>query len=63
MIEMPEGTQPSEPDRNPPTLPSGVLLRPPVSLDDPKADTELDPEGAAEFVVLIRALRSEGSRL
>jgi hypothetical protein len=44
------------------TLPLGVVLRPPVSLDDLKADTELDPEGAEEFAILIRALRNEGPR-
>ncbi|HEV3038195.1 MAG TPA: hypothetical protein VHA33_10505 [Candidatus Angelobacter sp.] len=43
-------------------LPSGVVLKPPVSLEDLKADTEYDPEGAEEFVVLIRALRRAGSR-
>jgi hypothetical protein len=43
-------------------LPPGVVLRPPVSLEDLKMDTEHDPEGAEEFVALIRALRKEGSR-
>ena len=43
-------------------LPPGVVLRPPVTVDDLKADTEHDPEGAEEFVALIRALRKEGSR-
>jgi hypothetical protein len=43
-------------------LPPGVLLRPPVSLEDLSAETENDPEGAEEFVALIRALRKEGSR-
>ena len=43
-------------------LPSGVLLKPPVSLDELKTDTEYDPEGAEEFVALIRALRKESSR-
>lgn len=43
-------------------LPVGVMLKPPVSLDDLKTDTEYDPEGAEEFVALIRALRKEGSR-
>ena len=40
-------------------LPAGVILKPPVSLDDLKTDTEYDPEGAEEFVALIRALRKE----
>ena len=43
-------------------LPAGVVLKPPVSLDELKIDTEYDPEGAEEFVALIRALRKEGSR-
>lgn len=43
-------------------LPSGVVLRPPVSAEDLKADTEYDPEGAEEFVTLIRTLRRAGSR-
>jgi hypothetical protein len=43
-------------------LPAGVVLKPPVSIEDLKTDTEYDPKGAEEFVALIRALRSEGSR-
>ena len=43
-------------------LPAGVVLKPPVSLDDLKKDTEYDPEGAEEFVALIRALRKESFR-
>jgi hypothetical protein len=43
-------------------LPAGLVLKPPVSLDDLKTDTEYDPEGAEEFVALIRVLREEGSR-
>ncbi len=43
-------------------LPSGVVLKPAVSLDDLKTDTEYDPEGAEELVALVRALRKEGSR-
>jgi hypothetical protein len=43
-------------------LPAGVVLKPPFTLEDLKADTEYDPEGAEEFVALIRALRNEGSR-
>jgi hypothetical protein len=35
---------------------------PPVSVDDLKKDTEHDPEGAEEFVALIRALRQSDSR-
>ena len=43
-------------------LPAGLVLKPPVSLEELKTDTEYDPEGAEEFVALIRALRKEGSR-
>jgi hypothetical protein len=43
-------------------LPAGLVLKPPVSLEDLKTDTEYDPEGAEEFVALIRALRKESSR-
>src|ERR1700720_4111979 len=43
-------------------LPAGVVLKPPVSVEDLKTDIEHDPEGAEEFVALIRALRKESSR-
>ncbi|MGA2595070.1 MAG: hypothetical protein ABSH32_34675 [Bryobacteraceae bacterium] len=43
-------------------LPAGLVLKPPVSLEDLKTDTEYDPEGAEEFVAFIRALRKESSR-
>ena len=43
-------------------LPAGVVLKLPVSAEELKADTEHDPEGAEEFVALIRALRKEGTR-
>lgn len=43
-------------------LPAGVVLRPPATIEDLKTDIEHDPEGAEEFVALIRALRKEGSR-
>jgi hypothetical protein len=39
-----------------------VILRPAVTLEDLKTDIEHDPEGAEEFVALIRTLRREGSR-
>ena len=38
-------------------LPAGVVLKPPVTLEDLKTDTGYDPEGAEEFVAFIRALR------
>jgi hypothetical protein len=44
------------------TFPPDVVLGPPAGIDDLKADTENDPEGAEEFVALIRALRREGPR-
>ena len=37
--------------------PAGIALKPPVSIEDLKADTEYDPEGAEEFVAFIRATR------
>ena len=40
-------------------LPAGVILKPPVTVEDLTADTEHDPEGAEEFVALIQALRNE----
>jgi hypothetical protein len=43
-------------------LPAGVILKPPVSMEELTTGTECDPEGAEEFVALIRALRTEGSR-
>jgi hypothetical protein len=43
-------------------LPAGLVLKPPVSLEDLKTGTEYDPEGAEEFVALIRAVRKESSR-
>ena len=43
-------------------LPAGVVLKPPVTLENLKRDTEYDPEGAEEFVALIWALRKESSR-
>lgn len=43
-------------------LPAGIALKPPVSIEDLKADTEYDPEGAEEFVAFIRALRQANSQ-
>jgi hypothetical protein len=39
-----------------------LTLKPPVSMEELQTDTEYDPEGAEEFVALIRALRNESSR-
>ena len=58
---MPRKTE-SKAQEDRPRLPAGVVLKPPVSLEDLKSDTECDPKGAEEFVALIRALRNEGSR-
>jgi len=43
-------------------LPAGIVLKPPIGVDDLKTVTEEDPEGAEEFVALIRALRKESPR-
>ena len=43
-------------------LPTGIVLKPPFSVDDLKKDTENDPEAAEEFVSLIRALRKDPRR-
>ena len=60
--EMPQKTEQEQAGGGQLRLPAGVVLRPPVSAEDLKADTEYDPEGAEEFVALIRALRRAGSR-
>ena len=59
MPQTPEGTETGGDQIR---LQPGVAFRPPVSLDDLKVDTEYDPQGAEEFVALIRALRKEGPR-
>jgi hypothetical protein len=41
---------------------TSVVLKPPVTAEDLKTHTEYDPEGAEEFVALIRVLRKEASR-
>ena len=43
-------------------FPDDVIIKPPLSEETLKILTENDPEGADEFVALIRALRNEGSR-
>ncbi len=58
---MPQTTEGTETGGNQLRLPAGVVLKPPVSAEDLKTDTEYDPEGAEKFAVLIRALREEGS--
>jgi hypothetical protein len=55
-------TEGTETEENQVRLPPGVSLRPPVSLEDLKTDIESDPEGAEEFVALIRALRRDCPR-
>jgi hypothetical protein len=59
---MPQKTEGKEAGGEHVGLPTGVMLRPPVTAEDLKADTEYDPEGADEFVALIRSLRREGLR-
>jgi hypothetical protein len=61
-IEMPQRTNKMETGGDEVRLPSGVILKPPVTVEDLKTDTEDDPEGAEEFVALIQALRNERSR-
>lgn len=61
-IQMSRRTEQEEAGGDQVRLPAGVVLKPPVSAEDLKADTEYDPEGAEEFVALIRALRRAGSR-
>jgi hypothetical protein len=59
---MPRKTQQEHTEDGQLRSPVGVVLRPPVSIENLKTDTENDPEGAEEFVALIRDLRSAGSR-
>ena len=59
---MPQRTEGTETGGDQLRLPAGVVLKPPVSVEDLTVDTESDPDGAEEFVALIRALRKEGSR-
>jgi hypothetical protein len=59
---MPQRTEGADTGRDQVRLPAGVVLKPPVSVEDLKTDIEHDPEGAEEFVAMIRALRKEGSR-
>ena len=60
--EMPRKTEQEQAGGGQLRLPAGIALRPPVSAEDLKADTEYDPEGAEEFGALIRALRRAESR-
>lgn len=57
---MPQQADKAEAGEDQVRLPAGVVLKPPVSAEDLRTDTEHDPEGAEEFVALIRALRKEG---
>jgi hypothetical protein len=61
-IEMPQRTEGTEAGGDQVRLPGGVALKPAVTLEDLKADTEYDPEGAEELVALIRVLRHERTR-
>jgi hypothetical protein len=53
---MPPGTESTETAEGRVRLPKGIVLLPPVSVDDLKKDIEHDPRGAEEFVALIRAV-------
>jgi len=55
---MPPRTEQEEAGENR-VLPVGIVLKPPVSAEDLHSDTEYDPQGAEEFVALIRGLRRE----
>jgi hypothetical protein len=59
---MPRKTEPKDAGNDRVRLPEGSVLKPPVSVEDLRADTEQDPDGAEEFVALIRALRNESPR-
>ena len=61
-MEMPQRAYNTETGADQVRFPAGLVLKPPVSLEELKTDTEYDPEGAEEFVALIRALRKESSR-
>jgi hypothetical protein len=59
---MPRETEPKDAGKDRVRLPAGLVLKPPVSVEDLRADTEQDPDGAEEFVALIRVLRKESPR-
>ena len=59
---MPQETETTETATSRVRLPGGLVLLPPVSMDDLSKDTEHDPEGAEQFVALIRQLRHADSR-
>ena len=54
-IEMPQRTEGTKTRGDQVRLPAGVVLKPPVSMEDLTTGTEYDPEGAEEFVAWIRA--------
>lgn len=51
-----------ETSANPAMLRNGLVLLPPVSLDDLRKDIEHDPAGVDEFVALMRSLRQPNAR-
>jgi hypothetical protein len=59
---MPQRAEKADTARDRTTLPPGVVLGPPASIEDLKADTENGPEGAEEFASLIQALREQPKR-
>ena len=56
-IEMAQPTDKAQTGGN--QVPLHVTMKPAVTLAELKADTEYDPDGAEEFVALIRALRKD----
>ena len=52
-IEMPDETKPKS-DSDEIRLRAGTVLQPPVTLEDLRRDRVHDPEGAGEFIALIR---------
>jgi len=59
---MGQKTEETEKGRDFVRYPASVVLKPPLTAEDLKTDTEYDHEGAEEFVALIRVLRKEASR-
>jgi hypothetical protein len=59
---MPQRTEGKETGADQVRLPAGIVLKPPVSMEDLTTGTEYDPAGAEEFAALMRLLRTEGSR-
>jgi hypothetical protein len=61
-IEMARETKTTKSGGTRTTLPAGVMMKPPVSLEELRTGIENDPKGAEEFAALIRTLRREAPR-